>query len=58
MKLMKQYNDFNPVAIVIESKEDLKTFWAIIDHAALTVENDALYKMAIEISNWLANNVD
>ena len=58
MKITKQYNDFNPVAIVLESKEDLKTVWAIMDHTALTVENDASYNMAVEISNWLANNVD
>ena len=57
MKLMKQYNDFNPIALVLESEEELGALWGIVEHAALTVENDALYKMACDISNWLTENV-
>ena len=56
MKLMQQWEEMAPIAIVFEAREDVYHFWDIIDTYKATggPANEGAYQMAVRISDYLS----
>lgn len=56
MKLMQQDSKFSPIAVVLESEEEVEQFWHLIRLSAHNVNtDDDARSLAIRISNYLSN---
>lgn len=56
MKLMQQKNMFSPIAIVVESSEDVQALWDLVLFATSPRElSPEARDLAARISNYLSN---
>jgi len=57
MKILQEETKFSPVAIILETREDVGTFWDLIACARCDEGSDA-DALLIKISDWLSNEAN
>ena len=55
MKLTQENEGFSPISLVLETSEDVITFWDMITLVKQGTDRDRQYQMAVKISDWLSN---
>jgi len=55
MKLQQENDGFSPIAIILETRDDVKVFWDMTLRLKRCTEKDIEYQMAVKISDWLSN---
>lgn len=46
---------FSPIAVILESRDDVKIFWDMVLRIRKCTDKDSEYRMAIKISDWISN---
>lgn len=54
MKMLQENKEFSPIAIVLESREDVDAFWFMLICVAANPASPG-FKLAKKMSDWFSN---